>query len=145
VPVQFTIAITKDILKAAKYCGFENDEETIGRNCAIAFAMKHIFPDIYVTGYDIFPFGAGYDNSIKHIRLPLPLVAQHFVRLFDGFRLTPALRLLLPEFEFNIDIPDEVIALINIDEIRKIIETDSRRNEKGDLMASVVRFENAEK
>lgn len=144
-PVQFKIVITKQILEASRLCGIENDLFTIGRNCAIANAMKHIFPDIFVSGYDIFPFGAGNDDSIKQIRLPLPVVAQHFVRLFDGFRLTPALRLLLPEFEFNIDIPDEVIALINIDEIRKILATHSRRNEKDDLKASVVRFEYAEK
>jgi hypothetical protein len=143
-PVQFKIAITKQILEASKHCGAENDLFTIGRNCAIANAMSHIFPDIFVSGYYIFPFGAGNDNSIKHIRLPLPVVAQHFVRLFDGFHLTPGLRLLLPEFDFTIEVPDEVIGMINIDEVREIIETDSRsifkrnlRPQSADLKNSV--------
>jgi hypothetical protein len=128
VPVQFKIVITKEILEASKHCGIENDLFIIGRNCAIANAMSHIFPDIYVSGYDIFPFGAGYDNSIKHMRLPLPVVAQHFVKLFDGFRLTPGLRLLLPEFDFTIEIPDEVIEMIDIDEVRMVLEGRHRIN-----------------
>ncbi len=127
-PVQFTIAISKDILKASKHCGIENDPDTIGRNCAIANAVCHIFPDIYVTGFDMFPFGGSEDQSIRSIRIPLPPVAQHFVRLFDGFRLTPSLRLLLPEFEFSIDIPDELIDMIDIEEVKAIIASSCSSN-----------------
>jgi len=52
----------------------------------------------------------------------MPLIAQQFIKLFDGFRLTPNLRLLLPEFEFIVEIPDEVIEQINIDEVRELLE-----------------------
>jgi len=52
----------------------------------------------------------------------MPLIAQQFIKLFDGFRLTPNLRLLLPEFEFMVEIPDEVIEQINIDEVGVFIE-----------------------
>ena len=52
----------------------------------------------------------------------MPPVAQQFIKLFDGFRFTPRLRLLLPEFDFTIDVPDEVIEQINIDDVRELIE-----------------------
>jgi len=32
------------------------------------------------------------------------------------------LRLLLPEFDFLIDVPDEVIEQINIDEVRELVK-----------------------
>ena len=123
VAVQFKIAITKDIIRAAKDCGRENDDYTIGRNCAIAIALKDLFPDVFVTGYDIYPFGNGSDKR-NSIRIALPQVAQHFIRLFDGFSLTPRLRLLLPEFEFNIEISDELIEQIDIGELKSIIRGD---------------------
>ena len=63
----------------------------------------------------------------KEIKIPLPLIAQQFIKLFDGFRLTPKLRLLLPEFEFTIDIPDEAIEPINIDEVRELIEAGNNK------------------
>ena len=126
-PVQFKIAITKDIIRSAIDCGRENDDFTIGRNCAIAVALKDFFPDVYVTGYDIFPFG-NCSHKRNKIRIPLPQVAQHFIRLFDGFTLTPRLRMLLPEFEFNIEIPDEVISDIDIEELRAVISTEKTQS-----------------
>ena len=114
--IHFKISVTKDIIDRAKNCGTENDMYQMGRNCAIALALKDIFPDVYVTNYLIFPFGIGV-NDEKDVKIPLPVIAQQFIKLFDGFYLTPNLRLLLPEFEFVIDIPAEVINTINIDEI----------------------------
>jgi hypothetical protein len=122
-PLQLKIAITKDIIKHCKNCGDENKEYEIGQNCAIAFALIDIFPNVYVTNYYIFPFGIEYEKE-RNLKIPLPIIAQQFIKLFDGFRLTPRLRLILPEFEFTIDIPDEVIEQINIDEVRELIEAD---------------------
>ena len=124
-PLQLKIFITKEIVEKCKHCGNnedENNEDEIGRNCAVAFALADIFPDVYVTNYCIFPFGIGYEKK-QVLKIPLPIIAQQFIKLFDGFYLTPRLRLLLPEFEFTIDIPDEVIAQINIDEVRELLYT----------------------
>ena len=96
------------------------EEHEIGNNCAVAFALMDIFPNVYVTNYFIFPFGMENERQ-QNLKIPLPVVAQQFIKLFDGFRLTPKLRLLLPEFEFNIDVHDEVIEQINIDEVRELI------------------------
>ena len=120
-PTQFKIAITKEIIAHCKNCGTGNEAHQIENNCAIAFALADIFPGVYVTNYCIFPFGIGGDKE-KNIKIPIPPIAQQFIKLFDGFSFTPKLRLLLPEFEFMIDIPDEVIEQINIDEVRELIE-----------------------
>lgn len=124
-PTAFKIVITKQIIEHSKYCGTNNDANTIGNNCAIATALVDIFPEVYVTDYHIFPFGME-DEKDPALIIPLPLIAQQFIKLFDGFCLTPKLRLLLPEFEFNIDIPDEVIEHINIDDVKVLIAGDRK-------------------
>jgi hypothetical protein len=83
---------------------------------------------VFITNHCIFPFGIDGDK-LKDIKIPLPLIAQQFIKLFDSFRLTPKLRLLLPAFEFIIDIPDEAIEPINIDEVRELVEAGT--NEEG--------------
>ena len=121
-PLQFKIRITRDIIEQCKNCGATNDQFEIGRNCAIALALQDIFPDVYVTNYYIFPFGIN-DKKSENIKIMLPVIAQQFIKLFDGFYLMPNLRLLLPEFEFSIDVPDEFIDEINIDEIKELIKS----------------------
>ena len=120
-PVQFTIRITKEIIKHCKSCGTENNKQDIGSNCAVAFALKDIFPDVFVTDYYIFPFGMNTENG-KEMKIPMPVIAQQFIKLFDGFSLMPNLRPLLPEFEFTIDIPAQVIDQVNIDEVMELIK-----------------------
>jgi len=121
-PLQFRIKITRSIIEQCKNCGATNDQFEIGRNCAIALALQDIFPDVYVTNYYIFPFGIT-DKKRADIKIMLPVIAQQFIKLFDGFYLMPNLRLLLPEFEFPIDVPDEFIDEINIDEIKELIKS----------------------
>jgi hypothetical protein len=120
-PTQLKIGITKQIIEQCKHCGNENGKQVIGENCAVAIALTDIFPNVYVTGDHILPFGIDYENQ-QDIKITLPVIARQFIKLFDGFCLTPKLRLLLPEFEFTIDIPDEVVEQINIDDVKKLFE-----------------------
>ena len=125
-PTQFKIAITKEIIAQSKNCGTGNDDaRLIENNCAIAVALADIFPSVYVTNLFIFPFGI---NS--ELKMPMPVIAQQFINLFDGFRLMPGLRILLPAFEFTIDIPDEVVEQINIEEVKELIEKNDSANTK---------------
>ena len=118
---QLKISITKELIEQCKNCGAENDGHEIGKNCAVAFALANIFPDVYVTNYYAYPFGIGYEKE-ENLKITLPIIAQQFIKLFDGFSVTPALRLLLPEFEFTIDVSDEVVEQINIDEVKELIK-----------------------
>ncbi|HEX7457056.1 MAG TPA: hypothetical protein VF301_01340 [Ginsengibacter sp.] len=117
-PVWFKIKVTKEILELSKECGAHNDFDTIGKNCASAIALKDIFPEVVVTDYYIYPFGIDNKNKLDDLRIVMPKIAQDFVKVFDSLSAIHKLRLLLPEFEFEISIPDEIISQINIDEVR---------------------------
>jgi len=125
--IQFKIKITKEIINQSKNCGAESDIHEMGRNCAIAVALQDIFPEVYVTNFFIFPFGIDNTESTD-LKIALPPIAQQFIKLFDGFRVIPNLRLLLPEFQFTIDIPAEVINAINIDEVKELISDRKSRS-----------------
>ncbi len=119
--VLFKISITKEILASSKDCGINDDEtETIGKNCAISVAVKDIFPDVFVTDHHIYPQGIRETDSAADIKIMMPKIAQDFVRIFDSLKGMSKLRLLLPEFEFEILIPDEIISQIDIDDLKAI-------------------------
>jgi len=89
--------------------------------------LQDIFPEVYVTNFFIFPFGIDKTDATD-LKIALPVIAQQFIKLFDGFRVIPNLRLLLPEFQFTIDIPAEVINAINIDEVKELISDRKSRS-----------------
>ena len=111
-----SIKITKEILELTKQCG-EEEIEIIGENCAIALALKDIFPKVNVTGDYIHPFGIDDNDRWNEFKIALPKIAQDFIKNFDSLCKIPNQRILLPEFEFEISIPDEIISDINIAEI----------------------------
>ena len=113
------IHITKEVISQSLHCDADNDFYKMGKNCAIALALREFFPEAHVTNFFIFPFGMD-NGKTKNLKIPLPLVAQQFVKLFDGFHLVPKLRLLLPVFDFTIEIADEIIDAINIDDIKEL-------------------------
>lgn len=116
-PVPFTIKVTKDILELSKECGIYKDVTSIGKNCAIALTLKDIFPDVFVSDEDIYPFGVDNKNPSHNFTIPMPKIARDFVKVFDSLSAIHNLRLRLPEFEFSIDIPDEIISEIDIEEV----------------------------
>jgi hypothetical protein len=124
-PVQFKIKITKEILERSYGCGAYDDVEKIGNNCAIAIALKDLFPDVFVTAHHIYPFGIYENNEYSDLRIAMPKIALDFIKVFDSLRSIPKVRLYLPEFEFEILIPDEIISQINIDEVKNIVGVNS--------------------
>ncbi len=124
-PVQFKIKITKEILERSHECGAYNDVEKIGNNCAIALALKDIFPDVFVTAHHIYLFGIYENNEYSNLRITMPKIALDFIKVFDSLQSIHKVRLHLPEFEFEILIPDEIISQINIDEVKNMIEENS--------------------
>lgn len=121
------IKVTKDILFKSSRCG--KNKKTKGMketNCAISIAVIDIFPRAYVDGIDIYfdhktqegIFGGGTTGI--GISSALPQKAKDFIVEFDFS--SPYKRKKMPEIEFEIKIPDEVIKKINIDELRPLLE-----------------------
>ena len=82
--------------------------------------MKDIFPEVFVAGYHIHPFGSDDNNKLAELKIPMPKIAQDFIKVFDSLCTIPRVRLMIPEFEFEISIPDEIISEINIDEVKTL-------------------------
>lgn len=131
--MKITIHITKEILKRSKYCSIDKgspQENMTGQNCAISCAIVELFGTKSWVNMDEILFfkqeieftkdGFGILDEENFVRIPLPENAIRFINIFD-FAL-PEERITLPEISFNIDIPEEVIDLINIDEVKRIIE-----------------------
>lgn len=110
--VQLTIKVTKEILERSKMCGVT--EPMISTNCAVALALRDIFPNVSVTSTQALIFSNDYGFLV-----PLPESAGRFVRLFDNTK--PENRPRLPEIEFTIELPDMLVNRINIDEIRPLL------------------------
>lgn len=108
------IKVTKDILEKSKWCG--RDGKAISFNCAVSLAVRDIFKNGQVDGEYFYPrMGKYYGLGIL-----LPHGTQCYVRSFD--RSSPSERLHLPEHEFEVSIPDQIVNQINIDELRPLLE-----------------------
>lgn len=108
--VNFKIQVTKEIIAQCKEVGVLDDVDIIGNKCPIAVAIMHIFPEVHVSNLFIYPFGRDVERKII-----LPQIAQNFINLFDSLCTITKTRLLIPAFEFEIEIPDEVIDRISIE------------------------------
>lgn len=114
-PATLKIKVTKEILEASKMCGIglKGDDwaEATNSNCAVALAVRDIFPQATIFQTLMVVLG-------KSIRFPF--YVTQYIKAFDNCAV-PEERLKLPEFEFEVSIPDEVIDQINIDEIRPLL------------------------
>lgn len=120
------IKITKDIYEKAMYCGRGAPGPTT-ENCAIALAVRDIFPHAAVGGSFILFDGRCRKGTIleivrqgKKLGAMLPKIAMGMIVQFDTS--SPERRLTLPEFEFEIDVPDEVVDSINIEDVKILLQ-----------------------
>lgn len=125
------INITKEILERSKFCNYipgtdrriswhqhrDNPSLTPTINCAIALAVRDIFPLAQVEEETIEVYTE--DNSDFPVLINLPGKAGYFIRNFDIN--TPEERVSMKPISFEIDVPDQVIESINIDEVKDII------------------------
>ena len=121
--IKLEISITQDILNRSANC-----VSNVGQNCAIGLAIFDIFGDkSWVESEQIlisntnYKEGNVYRNKNVIARIPLSNEAQEFIDEFD--ESLPHQRKLMEPFTFEIDIPENVIEMINIDEIYKVLET----------------------
>jgi hypothetical protein len=106
------ITVTKEILEKSKMCGTKLGI-LMSENCAIAIAVRDIFPDACVGNPQILLGVLPFDV------VNLPIDAIKFIERFDVS--SPQDRVNMEPISFEIEIPDEVIAKINIDELRPLL------------------------
>lgn len=116
--MKLKIKVTKDVLRRSMWCGTKNDDSgfQITTNCALAIAVRDIFPDASAGYQCINPFHSCNRLDPKWI---IQHDAESFIRSFDILVETPEKRLELPEYEFEVELSDELVELINISDIHK--------------------------
>lgn len=119
--MKILIKVTKEVLTASMMCGRIGGEPN--QNCAIAVAVRDIAPraEVYIThinwlGNNV-PIYQGWDERSDFSRVPKHV--QEFIKLFDSTE--PVGRPHLPEFSFEVDLPNEVIDRITIPEAYRIL------------------------
>lgn len=118
--VKLRIDVTKEILTKAQYCGKKIARST-GENCAIALAVRDIFPEAFVSHENIYPFAPEDGKRDYKSRIDLPLEAQDFIVDFDNAE--PEERCQMDPISFEIEVPDVTLEKINISEITKQLES----------------------
>lgn len=121
--IKLEILITQDILNRSANC-----ISNVGQNCAIGLAIFEIFGhrsnvdshEIVILNQNLYE-GDLILKSKLMAQIPLPNKAQEFIDEFD--KSLPHQRKLMTPFSFEIEIPENVIEMINIDEIYKVLET----------------------
>jgi len=99
--IKLKVKVTKKILKESMM--FRCPSLEVTSNCAVALAIREIFPEATV-GYVIFrPFHKNKWGLISEHD------GEHFITQFDQLRETPEKRLDLPETVVTLDITDEII------------------------------------
>src|SRR5574337_1809546 len=103
--LQLKVKITKDILRASRMCGW-NDNRNVGKNFAIAVAIRDIFP-LCSVGKNCLFFHRYPDSTDIFDLSPLPSEATSFIDQFDTS--SPEERMKMGETELEITIPDSVV------------------------------------
>jgi hypothetical protein len=128
------VNVTKEILIAARFCGrvdingdylpanpelievmrIQNKIPPVAKNCAIALAVRELFPKAEVGSCHL-----ADDSTGLFVHLQSNVTA--FIKQFD--RASPVKRATsMDPFSFEIDVPNHVINKIGIDDAIKIIK-----------------------
>ena len=106
------VSVTQEILYNSRHCPVGKNSTLT--NCAIACAVREIFPLAKVQRFTIEVFGVDHQDEIR-----LPDLATQFIGSFDD--APPEVRVNMIPFSFSIDIPDSVINRIGLDEVNEIL------------------------
>lgn len=112
--MKILIKVTKDVLFRSRMCGLGG--AGLSTNCAIAVAIRDLFPKASIGCPSMI-----FDSSQSDLRYDniLPSKALSFISKFDSS--TPEERVNMPEFSFELPIPEEVINRISIGMIYKVL------------------------
>lgn len=144
--MKIKINITKEVLERSKYCGTKRGIDSFVEkhnikwkdlkyyptptNCAIAFAIRDVFPNSSTTQSVIFIFDkpeiinkegkSSYDDDDFIEYILLPSKAIEFIEKFDKYK--PSQRVNMKPFSFEIIVPDNIINSIGINEINALLK-----------------------
>lgn len=122
------ITVTKEILEKSAYCGVDSSEcedanpfHQLNTHCAIALAVRDIFPSAIVEEKGIFMSKKSFDENFHHGQpdITLPVRATDFINNFDT--ASPEERMEMKPISFHVHVPERVIDTINIEEIRPLL------------------------
>jgi|SRR6185437_10205993 len=120
--MKLKIKITKEILHKTKYCRVD---EGVYKNCAVAIAVRDIFPEAEVgTTFITTNIKNESTGHFNHL-IKLPQSAQEFIQIFDEYGRQGKFlhRINMHEHEFEIDVPESVIESIGIEEVKQILSS----------------------
>lgn len=115
--MRLLIKVTKEILEKSKMCGRKASDNT-GANCAIALAVRDVWPEAWVYHEKIHTDLFGRGNAVF---IPLPYEAIAFIKHFDSLEIDPEARTKMPPISFYVEVPESVIEEIGISEIERIV------------------------
>lgn len=128
--VKLKISVTKEIIGRSANCGgaIDNIKDGVGSNCAIALAIKDVFPFAWTDSQYIIPFTQELTysdlfhiiDSEHEILIKLPKKAQQFIEDFD--ESSPNMRIQMDPIEFEVEIPDIVLDKMDISEVTKQLQ-----------------------
>ena len=120
------IKVTKEILRQTCNCGNGNAlEGQLNSHCAIAVAIRDVFPEALVEELGIFLNHKEYvakwhTQNPDKFDIKLPAKASRFILNFD---LNDAIeRMAMNPIEFEVEIPDWIIETINLEELKPLLE-----------------------
>lgn len=116
--MKLKIKVTKEILYRSRMCGKQKNDayQDVATNCAIALAVRDIFPNAAVDQQQLRFYGNG--DRINQIKLSDAVWA--FVDKFD--ESSPSQRLRMQKISFEIDVPEVVIESIGLSEVHRILK-----------------------
>lgn len=109
------VKVTKEILEESKMCGL--DARSNSENCALACAVREIFPGAFVgVDHDNDAVIGGLPIAGMFIKIPNGL---DFIRSFDN--ASPKERVAMQPISFEIEVPRKLINKIGIEEVTRIL------------------------
>jgi hypothetical protein len=113
------VRVTKEILERSMFCGTLKGSPNVGENCAVALAVRDIFPKASV-GNRMISWHGGTEVSTEEA-IYMPEEARLFIKGFDLMKNFPQHRLLLEPISFMITVPPAVIDKIGVSQVYKIL------------------------
>lgn len=118
--MKIKIKITRDILYRSQNCNSDNQK----KKCAIALAIRDLWPNALVWGCGITGILPSHkripDNGVSvGYEIKFDWSVTEWISMFD--KLEPEERIKLPEYSFDIVVPDEAIEKIGIDQAYKVL------------------------